>query len=245
MITSVSSRFEAFKKAAPGVARQLALEAIAPALTAAAWTAATFPRGAALAQLAQTFIPAFAVSMYLWAQIFRVVKQQEQRRGMGSIQERVEEAIRKLESSTEALTLASLGTDSMPEIYFNLAVPAGEPDSVAVMIRNPTDHPLYELRMDVSRSDPGGAFEPLSFQHPGTLLPKVMYLAGTFRLLDQERAMVVVGLTTRRIGEFRSYVLLRQGSRVWRATYKGQGEFDVPEGFPGYDPADPASLFPR
>lgn len=245
MNISIFSRLRALRKAAPGVARQLALEAIAPGLTAAAWTAATFPRGASGGQLVQTFIPAFAVSMYLWAQVFRVVKQQEQRRGMDSIQVRVEEAIQKLVSSTETLTYAALGTDAMPEIYFNLAVPADRPDAVAIMIRNPTDHPLYELRMHVSRSDPGEAMQPLSFQHPGALLPKVMYLAGIFQLVDGERAMMMVGLTTRRIGEFRTYVLLREGSRVWRATSKGDGHFDVPDGFPGYEPENPASLFPR
>ena len=233
------------------IAHRLLREFWLPAVAAIAWT--TFnvysTKSWDLAAIVNVFGPSFFLASWATGQFFRVQKQANVDRNLTAIDVRVTTLVDRLEKHTTDFLGYTTGGDSwasfMPAISTR--------DTVELVLHNESRYPVFDIYAEAIDLDEPIAPEQGRFwtRHRfvlQSLFPnKAVMGAYKFNLSGKDRLNVNVFVQTRNKGVTQELRIARVDN--WfaiaiRTTVEGNVvKLQVPENFPGLDPAKPEGVF--
>lgn len=222
-----------------------------PALLATSWTIYNL-RGLQnwdIKTVLNIFGPTFFLASWATGQFFRVKKQAHVERNLSSIETRVENVVNKLEEHTRDFIDYSTGSDSIVSfipMFFS-------PTVLSLGLLNQSTYPVFDIEAEVVDIDEQidkircKGFTRQRFEleslYPGRLLESA-YL---FDLTNKDKFNINVFIYTRpqKVTQQFRLALTPDGFVVARKTTFGNKtlELQVPDSFPGLDPANPNALF--
>lgn len=233
------------------IAQRLLKEFWLPTLVAIAWTIynlSTQTSAWDVKSLVNLFGPTFFLASWATGQFFRVKKQANLDNNLLSIESRVTAVINRLEQHTKDFLGYTTGGDSIG--YFIVGISA--PETLELMFHNPSQYPVFDVYAEAIDLD-----EPIDpkinkwWTRHGFALEKIYpnKASGGYRfpLTGRDQLRLNVFIHTRTQGVIQQIRVLRKDNWFQIAEMVRFGEkvvkLEVPEGFPGYDSANPNALF--
>ena len=233
------------------IARRLLREFWLPALVAIAWTGfnAYTTNSWTLKGIVNVLGPSFFLASWATAQFFRVQKQVGIDKNFSSIEARVTTLVERLEQHTTDFLGYSTGGDSWAS--FMPAISAR--DTMELILHNESKYPVFDIYAEAIdldepiEPDKGRFWTKHRFVLQSLFPNKAVMGAYRFDLKGRERLKLNVFIQTRSKGLTQAFRVARVGD--WFAiaiqtTVDGKVvNQNVPENYPGFDPADPAKVF--
>ena len=233
------------------IARRLLREFWLPAVVAVAWTGFNVYSTKAwdLKAIVNVFGPSFFLASWATGQFFRVQKQASVDKNLTAIETRVTGLIDRLEKHTTDFLGYATGGDSwasfMPAI-------TGK-DTVELILHNESKYPVFDIYAEAIdldepiEPDKGRFWTRHRFVLQSLFPNKAVMGAYRFQLGGRDRLKVNVFVQTRNKGVTQEFRIARVGdwfSIAIKTTVEGSVvKLEVPDNYPGRDPANPASVF--
>jgi hypothetical protein len=233
------------------IARRLLREFWLPAVVAIAWTGFNVYSTKAwnLKAVVNVFGPSFFLASWATGQFFRVQKQASVEKNLTSIETRVTSLIDRLEKHTTDFLGYTTGGESWASF---MPVITGK-DTVELILHNESKYPVFDIYAEAIDLD-----EPIE-PHKGRFWTRQRFVlqslfpskdvigAYKFQLGGRDRLKVNVFVQTRNKGVTQEFRIARAGdwfSIAIKTTVEGRVvKLEVPDNYPGRDPANPASVF--
>lgn len=234
------------------IARRLVREFWLPALVAVAWTVFNISSAGSwdTKSVINIFGPSFFLVSWATAQYFRLQKQVGVDKNFSSIESRVTALIDRLEKHTTDFLGYTTGGDSWAA--FSPAIPH-DTNIVEFMIHNESKYPVFDIyaeAIDLDEPidpDKGKFWTRHRFVLQSLYPNKAVLAAYRFNLAGKQRLRVNIFVQARNGGltqEFRIERVANWFAFATTTTVDGNiVKQEVPENFPGFDPADPAKVF--
>jgi hypothetical protein len=223
-----------------------------PAVVAAAWTAYNVRTAGPtwdLKALINIFGPSFFLVSWATSQFFRVQKQAAVERNLTSIESRVESLVTRLEKHAQDFIGYSTGSDSVA-YFIPMITGIG---IVELGLMNSSSYPVFDVHAEaIDLDEPidpekGKYWTRHRFSLQSLYPNKIVMGAYRFDLANRARLNINVFIQTRTQGLTQQIRIVKAPDGISIAVKTTAGERtierNVPETFPGFDPADPDAVF--
>ncbi len=233
------------------VARRLLREFWLPAFVAVAWTGFNVYsiNSWDLKAIVNVFGPSFFLASWATGQFFRVQKQVGVEKNLTSIEARVATLVDRLEEHTTDFLGYTTGGDSwvsfMPAIF--------DRETVELILHNESKYPVFDIyaeAIDLDEAvdpDKGRFWTRNRFVLQSLYPNKAVRSAYRFNMSGKESLKINVFIQTRNKGLAQQFRVARVGAWFAIAIKTTVGDTvvkqDVPDNYPGRDPANPAGVF--